>query len=226
MVRQSIGISREFADDRSAAHPTRRSWRAKLVQQVTLWHWLSSAVCLGGILLFTVTGITLNHAETLSAKPKILRKLATLPLPLQAELQQRSAVIGQSLLPATVAVWLEQQFAVSGIRVAEWNQAELYVSLPRPGGDAWLRIDRETGQVEYEQTDRGWLAYANDLHKGRHTGAGWNVYIDILAFACLVFTLTGIFLLQTHAAKRPATWPAVALSLLAPLAIVLFFAHP
>jgi hypothetical protein len=74
----------------------------------------------------------------------------------------------------------------------------------------------EDGQVEYEKTDRGWISYFNDLHKGRNTGAAWSWFIDVFAVACLVFCITGLFLLQMHAGKRPATWPLVALGLVAP----------
>ena len=52
------------------------------------------------------------------------------------------------------------------------REDEVYLSLPRPGGDAWLRLNLADGEIEYERTDRGWLSYFNDLHKGRHTGAG------------------------------------------------------
>jgi hypothetical protein len=74
----------------------------------------------------------------------------------------------------------------------------------------------EDGQVEYEKTDRGWISYFNDLHKGRNTGTAWSWFIDVFTVACLVFCITGLFLLQMHAGKRPATWPLVALGLVAP----------
>jgi hypothetical protein len=97
--------------------------------------------------------------------------------------------------------------------------------MPRPGGDAWLTIDRETGALQYETTDRGWISYLNDLHKGRHTGRAWQIFIDVLAGACLIFTMTGLVLLQIHASKRPSTWPLVLLGIVMPVAMMLFFVH-
>ena len=108
---------------------------------------------------------------------------------------------------------------------AEWSEQEVYLSLPRPGGDAWLSIDRTTGAVEYERTSRGWIAYLNDLHKGRNAGAAWRWFIDIFAIACLVFCITGLFLLQMHARQRPSTWPYVVLGLVLPLLLALLFIH-
>ena len=52
------------------------------------------------------------------------------------------------------------------------------VALPRPGGDAWLSIERDSGAVSYEVTDRGWIAISMILHKGRHParrGAGSSI---------------------------------------------------
>ena len=60
-----------------------------------------------------------------------------------------------------------------------------------------------------ERTTRGWVAWLNDLHKGRDTGPVWYWFIDVFAGVCIVFCLTGLVLLQFHASKRPSTWPLV-----------------
>ena len=102
---------------------------------------------------------------------------------------------------------------------------EVYVALPGPGRDAWVSIDRQTGEVTSERTDRGWVSYFNDLHKGRNSGAAWFWFIDLFAAACVIFTLTGLLLLQLHARHRPSTWPLVALGTAIPLVIALFLIH-
>ena len=43
--------------------------------------------------------------------------------------------------------------------------------------------------------------------------------------ACLVFAITGLFILKFHAAKRPSTWPVVAAGLVMPLLLALLFIH-
>ncbi|KAJ8139076.1 hypothetical protein OY671_007712, partial [Metschnikowia pulcherrima] len=108
---------------------------------------------------------------------------------------------------------------------AEWNDDEVYVASPGPGRDAWVSIDRQTGEVTSERTDRGWVSYFNDSHKGRNSGAGWFWFIDVFAAACVIFTLTGSLSLQLHARHRPSTWPSVALGTAIPLVIALFFIH-
>ncbi len=122
--------------------------------------------------------------------------------------------------------WIARELGVDvGARAAEWSDGEAYVSMPRPGADAWLSVDLDSGKVQYENTDRGWISYFNDLHKGRHTGALWGWFIDLFAFACFVFALTGLGLLWLHGRQRAATWPVVAFGLLLPLLIALLFIH-
>src|SRR5690606_7576310 len=147
---------------------TMRFWLGTLRQ----WHWISSALCLMGMLLFAFTGITLNHAAQIEAKAQVTTRLEQLPPMLQQQLLDAAPTAG---MPTALANWLESTLDIRlGGREAEWSDRELYIGLPRPGGDAWLSLDIESGELEYESTDRGWIAYLNDLHKGRHSGEAWS----------------------------------------------------
>ncbi|MDY7576868.1 PepSY-associated TM helix domain-containing protein [Herbaspirillum sp. RTI4] len=199
--------------------------RAFWLRHLHQWHWISSALCLLAMLLFAVTGFTLNHATQIESKARVENRKEQLPAPLREEIA-RSGHADKDPLPANLRVWLEQDFAIRvNSQNVEWSPEEIYLALPRPGGDAWLRIDRASGEVEYETTDRGWISYFNDLHKGRNTGSVWSWFIDLFAGACLVFCLTGLFLLQLHGGNRPATWPMVAFGLVLPLLLVILFIH-
>ena len=212
----------------SSNAPQRAYWLKKLHE----WHWISSAICLIGMLLFAVTGFTLNHAGQIESKRKVESRDAQLPPELLEKLQQAQK---QGLLaagkdavgmPADVDGWLAQQIKVSAKGFAvEWSEDEAYVPMPRPGGDAWLRVDLKEGSVEYEKTDRGWISYLNDLHKGRNTGGAWSLFIDIFAVGCLVFCITGLLILKMHAQRRPMTWPMVGLGLVLPALLVLLLVH-
>lgn len=205
----------------SAPNPQRRSFWLKHLHQ---WHWISAAVCLIGMLLFAGTGITLNHASQIEAKPVVASRTGTLPDALRAAVE--SAAADEAKLSGPLSAWLQAELGadVEG-RLVEWSDEEAYVSLPRPGGDAWLTIDRESGDVHYELTRRGWVSYFNDLHKGRNTGAAWSGFLDVFAIACVVFCVTGLILLQFHSRARPATWPVVALGVVIPLVLALLFIH-
>lgn len=187
------------------------------------WHWISSALCLVGMLLFAVTGITLNHAAQIEAQPRVTERQAELPQALQSQLLSQTPEAG---LPDALRQWLENELSIDlSDRDAEWSDGELYIALPRPGGDAWLSLTLENGELLYESTDRGWISYLNDLHKGRNTGTAWSWFIDIFAAACVVFSLTGLLLLQRHASGRPTTWPLVGAGLVIPLLLALLFIH-
>ena len=97
--------------------------------------------------------------------------------------------------------------------------------MPRTGGDAWLSIARDSGEVHYERTDRGAISFLNDLHKGRNAGPMWSWFIDLFAVACVLFAGTGLFLLKMHSSRRPGTWPYVALGLVVPLVVIILFVH-
>lgn len=204
----------------------RRAWWLKNLHE---WHWISAALCLVGMLLFSITGITLNHAGQIEAKPAVVSQRAVLPAPLLAGLKQAAggtAAKNTAALPADVQAWARQQWSLDTAGLAaEWSPEEIYLSLPRPGGDGWLRLNLDDGAAEYETTDRGWVSYFNDLHKGRHTGAAWSWFIDIFAAATLVFSLTGLFILKLHAAKRALTWPVVGLGLAVPALLAILFIH-
>jgi hypothetical protein len=201
-----------------------RQRRAFWLKHLHRWHWISSAVSLVVLLLFSVTGFTLNHASRIEASPRVERHAATLPADLLGQLSGEHAKA--SPVPTAVAAFVT---ARTGARIdgkgGDWSDDEVAVSLPRPGGDGWVSIDRETGEVQYEVTDRGWLAYVNDLHKGRNTGAAWSWFIDVFALACVVFALTGLLLLQMHAGQRRMTWPMVALGFVLPVVLALLFIH-
>jgi hypothetical protein len=208
-----------------ATHSPRRAYWLKTMHT---WHWISSAVCLLGILMFSVTGITLNHAEQIDTEPKVTNRTTTLPASLQNELRQAAKNIGdgKAPLPESIRRWLANSWSLRVTDApAEWSPIEVYLGQPRPGGDAWLRIGLSDGEVEYELTDRGWISWLNDLHKGRNTGPVWYWFIDLLAVACLFFSVTGLVILQLHAKNRPSTWAVVGLGVLIPVLIALLFIH-
>ncbi len=167
--------------------------KAGWLKTLHTWHWISSAICLIGMLLFALTGITLNHASWIEVNPRVVQKKAQIAPELLAMLKPAAGEKDHHApLPAAVREGLAHalETRVSG-DAAEWSAQEIYLPMPRPGGDAWVRVDREDGAVEFEDSDRGWIAYLNDLHKGRSAGLVWSAFLDVFALACLLFSITG-----------------------------------
>lgn len=199
--------------------------RAYWLRTLHQWHWISAAVSLVAMLLFSATGFTLNHAAQIESKPAVVSLRATVPRELLAQMAGRGDR-DDAPLPAAVREWIARELHVAvDARAAEWRDGEANVSMQTPGVDAWLNIDLDSGKLEYERTDRGWIAYFNDLHKGRHSGPLWGWFIDLFALACVLFSLTGLALLWLHGRQRAMTWPLVGLGLLLPLLLALLFIH-
>src|SRR5690349_15174894 len=129
--------------------------RAFWLKHLHQWHWMSAAMCLIGMVLFSITGFTLNHASWIGAKPEVTTQTAQLPAPLLAQLKKTGETDAddKAALPAPVADWLGETLSVRvAQRETEWSDDEIYVSLPRPGGDAWLTVNLEDGEVTHELT--------------------------------------------------------------------------
>lgn len=212
---------RDLGAERTAEANRRAAWMRQLRQ----WHWISGAVSLVSMLLFAMTGITLNHSSAIESKPVVATQEATLDNAVVAALAKEPRT-GRAPVPDRLAsaVAAAVGIDVSG-REVEWSETDAYIPLPRPGGDAWVSVERETGALTYERTDRGWVSYLNDLHKGRHTGATWSLFIDVFAVASVVFCITGLLLLQMYAKGRRMTWPLVGAGVAIPVLLALFLIH-
>jgi len=202
--------------------------KAFWVKQFYLWHWVSSAICLASMLLFAVTGITLNHAGKMMIEPVVTEKTVVIPSELMSAigLADDEKEDYKKALPKKLRLWMSDVLDVRiGGRAVEWSPQDIYIDLPKPGGDGWMSIDRELGEITYESTERGLIAYLNDLHKGRHTGFEWILFMDIFSGASIVFCITGLALLYVHARRRPMTWPVVIAGILLPFLVILIFVH-
>ena len=101
------------------------------------WHWISSAVCLVGMLLFAATGITLNHAAIIPATPVVTSIESVLPPSvLDAVIVPDS---DKASLSKDLRAWLERELDIyiPASARCEGSDEEVYVALPSPGGDAW-----------------------------------------------------------------------------------------
>lgn len=200
--------------------------RAAWLRLITQWHWVSSALCLVGMLFFAVTGVTLVNAEYFeNTRPVMTRLSGTLPAAVLADLQA-AASRDEPTLPASLDTWVAQtwHFRMQP-KAVEWNEDEVFIDLKRPGVDVSLSIDPHSGKASYEAGDRGWVAWLNELHKGRNAGPVWNGFLTFFALACVVFSVTGLLILQVHARSRWKVWPVTGLGLVIPLLLILLFIH-
>lgn len=200
--------------------------RSAWLRILTKWHWISSALSLVGMLFFATTGITLNNAEFFeNPTPVTIQRSATLPREIFLQVEQKG--VGQNLaMPDSLRAWVRDFWGISIYpKSSDWRSDEVFIDLKRPGVDAWLSIDRKTGVMQYQADDRGWIAFFNDLHKGKSAGSVWHWLITLFGVCCVIFSLTGLFILQIHAKSRWSIWPITGLGLVIPLLAILIFVH-
>lgn len=170
-----------------------------------LVHIYSSMLVLVLLLFFAVTGITLNHPEWQSS---LGASSATQQLQLPNELQQLSwseDELEQAVQANKIADWLREQHQVQGaVFNFSYDPDELLLELDfkRPAGYSTVVIELAGGQVELSTEYAGTLALLNDLHKGRYAGTSWKWLIDLTAIACVLFGLTGFYLLWRQPSRR------------------------
>ncbi|MEM6859020.1 MAG: PepSY-associated TM helix domain-containing protein [Pseudomonadota bacterium] len=192
--------------------------------QFRQWHWISSALVLALMLLFGITGFTLNHTAWFETEPVN----SVLETELSPGLKSALAKVeSETSLSRETAAMLVAEIGVSvpqgAVPLVEFG--EMIIDLGGPGVDANLTVDLETGEAFYERIDRGTIAKLNDLHKGRDTGVVWGVMIDITALACVIFCVSGLGLLAINARVRRSTWPLTSLGVVAPVMLYILFVH-
>src|SRR5690606_28978159 len=98
------------------------------------------------------------------ASPTVETQTATMPPEVLALLAEQAKGADKGPLPAAAEQWLDRELGIHiRGRAAEYSPDEVYVGLPEPGADAWLVVSLPGGEVEYERSARGWVAYFNDL---------------------------------------------------------------
>ena len=103
---KSVAVKSAPVIEPPARGTPRRAYWLKTLHQ---WHWISSAIALVGMLLFAVTGITLNHAVQIEATPTVVSREGELPPTLRAALA--GATEGDAPLPQAVRHWIAESRA-------------------------------------------------------------------------------------------------------------------
>ncbi|EKE77103.1 PepSY-associated TM helix domain-containing protein [Gallaecimonas xiamenensis] len=199
-----------------------------LLKNVRLVHIYSSMAVLMALLFFAFTGVTLNHGDWKSAAGQHYRELdEELPGGLFPE-QLPSDESRRQQLVSRLKVWLEQtQGLPSGQLKVRFDDkaARLELDVQRPGGYALAEVDLAEQRFYLVDDFAGYLSLANDLHKGRHAGTSWRWLIDAVAVICILFSLTGFYLLWRQLSRRTAGLLTTLIGALLTLLAFAFSAH-
>jgi hypothetical protein len=144
------------------------------------------------VLLFAVTGLTLNHQDFGWGDPKV--QMSSIDIP-AGTLEHPSRESMGKYLQET----LHFRSAVTDYR--EDNE-QIQVIFAAPGHRTLVTIDRTRKKGEVEMESRGTLGRLDDLHKGFDSGRTWYWVIDITAILLTISSLTGMITLLSLRARR------------------------
>jgi hypothetical protein len=142
------------------------------------------------VFFFSVTGLTLNHADRFGDRVRTVQEKGRMDTGWTNV--KDSAKIDRLDIVETIRNRHGVHAAMSDFRV---DDAQIGVSFKGPGYAADVFIDRATGNYDITKTSAGFVGLINDLHKGRDTGHGWSVFIDVAAILMTLVSLTGMLLL-------------------------------
>jgi hypothetical protein len=176
------------------------------LSRVLRWlHIYVSMTVLVVFVFFALTGITLNHPDwQLQAGKQSDSRQLQLPAALTG-LEFSADQLQQAEQAKQIADWLRAEHQIQGAVFAfsyDPDEQLLELDFKQPAGFANAQIALDSGVVELTAEFGGYLALLNDLHKGRYAGTAWKWLIDVVAIACLVFALSGFYLLWRQPARR------------------------
>lgn len=170
----------------------------KFIARASRWlHIYLSMISFVIVLFFSITGLTLNHAEYFQADPVTTEVKGTI------DSNWINAEDTNRIRKLEVVEFLRKTHAVKGaLSDFRIDENEISLSFKAPSYEGIGFIDRSTGAYTLSQTSQGRMAFFNDLHKGRDTGKAWLWVIDISAILMTIISLTGLILLLFIKRKR------------------------
>lgn len=182
-----VSLPRANVTPRRVRRP--KPWKKK-VSSLSRWlHVYLSMISFAILFFFAATGITVNHPDWFST---------------QQHTQQFQGSVNPEWVTGAgedsvdrldVVEYLRNTHGIKGalsdFRIDDW---QVSVSFSGPGYAADAFIDRETGEYDLTESQMGFVAVINDLHKGRDTGTAWKWLIDVSAVLMTLVSLTGMVL--------------------------------
>ena len=144
-------------------------------------------ISFASLMLFAITGITLNHPDWFGADQEVMRDDSG---------DLNTAWLVDDVNRLAIAESLRAKHNLQGA-VSEFvsDNFECMIVFKGPGYSVDVFIDRNTGAYTLTDIKTGTVGILNDLHKGRDSGTPWSWVIDISAGLMIFVSLTGLALL-------------------------------
>ena len=182
---------------RRAASPHKTIWKRRAAILGRWLHIYLSMASFAILFFFAVTGLTLNHAEWFSGREKTVHVTGRM----NVKWVKAAGVAQVSKLD--VVEFLRRHHGIKGaLSDFRIDDQQCEVSFKGPGYTADTFVDRTTGRYDLTETRMGMVAVMNDLHKGRDSGKGWSVVIDLAAILMTLVSITGMALIFVLPKRR------------------------
>jgi hypothetical protein len=165
------------------------------------------------VLLFAVTGLTLNHEDFGLSQPTTTKSTIVLP----ADILERP---DQSVLGKRIRETLGVRSPVTDYRE---DPDQIQVTFAAPGHRTVVTVDRARRSGEVETETRGLLGKLDDLHKGFDSGPAWSSMIDLTAVLLVLSAVTGMATLLSLRARRRGGFIVAALGVVSIVALYLIW---
>ena len=163
------------------------------------------------LLLFGVTGFTINHEEWFGAtRPRVTETEGATP---------------QNLIAASDALriveHLRAMFRITGaLTDYDAGDDKLSISFKEPGQIWEVVIEKSTGRTSVHAEAFNFAAVINNLHRGRYSGPAWRWVIDASALLIVLACATGIVLWLALPRRRLVGIVALAVGILGTLGVI------
>jgi hypothetical protein len=163
------------------------------------------------MLLFGVTGFTINHEEWFgSTHPRVADLEGTTPGELLAK--------GDAL---RIVEHVRSTWHVSGA-MTDYDASDDRVSIAfKEPGQLWeVEIEKPSGRTKLHHETYNLAAFLNNLHRGRYAGPAWRWVIDVSALFIVIACATGIILWLALPRRRMLGLIALAVGVLGTIGII------
>lgn len=161
------------------------------ISQLSRWlHIYVSMISFAIVFFFAVTGLTLNHPDFFAGEMKSSNEKGKL------DSNWVNNTDTTKIAKLEIVEHLRKNHGIKAA-LAEFriDDTQCSLSFKGPGYAADAFIDRTSGDYEVALMQAGFVGVMNDLHKGRGSGSGWSVLIDVSAILMTLVSLTGIILI-------------------------------
>lgn len=200
----TAGESKPIPARKNGAAPREKRERPLHLRVNSALRWLHtylSMFSLMAVLLFSVTGVTLNHPDwTFGSVRKEREAKGALPKEwLGPDAESHKLEIAEQLRKEHRLRGSVTDFSI--------NDAEVSFSFKTAGYSADGFVNREDGSYQMTVASEGLVSVINDLHRGKNTGPIWGWVIDLSGYFLILVSLTGVgMLLYLKKTRASALW--------------------